>query len=188
VQKALDAAEKIAGAQPTDVAFVPIIRAMQLSEMGRDADALAQASTALQRADANLYPPGMARNIRRQALRARITAEARMGNRAAAAKTSATFDADAASRPEDLQAQSAMHYGRGMLALAQSDLAGARSHFEQCHAEDDYCKYQLVLAAEKAGDAAGAAAARGRLLKLYQREPVHVVIRSKLMPPPARES
>ena len=124
----------------------------------------------------------MTRNLRRQALRARITAEARMGNRAAAAKTSATLDAEASSRPEDLQAQSAMHYGRGMLALAQSDVAGARSHFEQCHAEDDYCKYQLVVAAEKAGDGSTAAAARDRLLKLYQREPVHVVIRSKLMP------
>jgi hypothetical protein len=39
-----------------------------------------------------------------------------------------------------------------------------------------------VLAAEKAGDGSAAAAARDRLLKLYQREPVHVVIRSKLMP------
>ena len=188
VQKALDAAEKTAGAQPTDVAFVPIIRAMTLSEMGRHGDALAQASTALQRADANQYPAGMTRNVRRQALRARITAEARMGDRAAAAKSSATLDADAASRPDDLQAQSAMHYGRGMLAVAQSDMAGARSHFEQCHGEDDYCKYQLVLAADKAGDASAAAAARDRLLKLYQREPVHAVIRAKLMPATARAS
>ena len=106
-----------------------------------------------------------------------------MGDAAAAMKTSAALDQDAASRADDPLAQSAMHYGRGMLAATQNDPAGARAQFDQCSREDEMCKWQSVMTAEKAGDKAGAAAAREQLLKRYARDPVHLIIRSRLAPP-----
>ena len=45
------------------------------------------------------------------------------------------------------------------------------------------CKWQGVVAAEKAGDKAGAAAAREDVLKIYPRDPVHLIVRSRLGPP-----
>jgi hypothetical protein len=39
-----------------------------------------------------------------------------------------------------------------------------------------------VLAAQKAGDKAGTAAARDALLKLYERNTVHLIVRSRLAP------
>lgn len=187
-RKALDASEKTPGAQPSDVAFVPITRAMLSTDAGNHREALKQTAIALQRADANQYAPGMTRNVRREALRARITAEARLRDKAAAEASAAALEQEASARSDDPVAQSSMHYGRGMLALAQGDVAGARSHFERCNAEDEYCKYQLVLAAEKAGDGAAASAARDQLLKLYRRDPAHIVIRARLMQAAARSS
>jgi Flp pilus assembly protein TadD len=180
-RRALDAAEKTPDAEPSDIAFVPITRAMMLIDTGNHRESAKEAGVALERADANQYPPGLERNLRREALRARITAEARLGDKTAAAVTSAALDQEASSSAADAAAQTAMHYGRGMLAVAQGELATARSHFEQCSSEDEYCKYQLVLAAQKAGDSAGAAAVRDRIVKLYQRTPGHIVVRARLM-------
>jgi hypothetical protein len=73
-----------------------------------------------------------------------------------------------------------MHHGRGLLALAKGDTATARREFDQCSKEDEVCKYHGVMAAEKAGDAAGAARARDALLKLYRRDPLHLVNYSRL--------
>ena len=98
----------------------------------------------------------------------------------AARATSAALDMDAASRPGDLPAQDAMHFGRGELAVASGDLAAARAHFDQCSSADQWCKWYGVMAAEKAGDKAGAAAARDGLLKLYGRNQVHMIVRSRL--------
>ena len=178
--RALDTAESTAGAEPSDVAFVPVERAMLLTETGSHKESLRQAALALQRADANQYPPGVKRNLRREALRARVTAEARLGDTKAAAASSAALDKEASARAGDAAAQTAMHYGRGMLAIAQGDVEAARSHFDRCSVEDEYCKYQLVLAAQKAGDTAAAGAARDRIVKLYQRAPAHIVVRARL--------
>ena len=75
-----------------------------------------------------------------------------------------------------------MHFGRGQLAIAQGDIPGARAHFDQCSPDDAMCKWQGVVAAEKAGDKAGAAAAREQLLKMYERDPVLLIARSRLTP------
>ena len=178
----VDAAEKTEGAQPSEVAFFPVTRALVLIDAGRARDALAPVTAALKTAESGELPPGMSRNLRRGALRARITAETQMRDVAAAKQTSAALDQDASSRADDPGAQSAMHYGRGQLALAQGDAAAARAHFDQCSREDETCKWQGVLAAEKAGDKAGAAAAREQFLKIYQRDPGHLLIRSRLTP------
>ena len=179
----LDAAEKTDGAQTSEIAFIPVRRAMVLVAAGRARDALAPIAAALKTADSGELPPGFSRNLRREALRVRIAAEAQMADAAAAEKTSAALDQEASSRADDPVAQTAMHYGKGQLAVAKADLAGARAHFDQCSSEDEMCKWQGVLAAEKAGDKAGAATAREQLLKIYARDPLHLIIRSRLAPP-----
>jgi hypothetical protein len=70
-----------------------------------------------------------------------------------------------------------------MLAMVNGDAASARAHFEQCLKDDHYCRLQIVTAADKAGDKAGAEAARAELLKLFVRDPVHVLVRSRLTRP-----
>jgi tetratricopeptide (TPR) repeat protein len=178
----LDQAEKTEGAQPSEVAFFPIDRAIAFIDAGRPRDASAPLAAALKAADSGELPPGLSRNLRRAALRARLTEEAQMKDAAAAQKTSAALDQDASSRPDDQGAQSAMHFGKGQLAIAQADIKGARAHFDQCSREDEMCKWQGVVAAEKAGDKAGAASLREQLLKVYQRDPGHLMIRSRLTP------
>jgi hypothetical protein len=165
------------------VAFIPTQRAMTLTVAGRPREAIAPAESALRMADSGELPPGQSRFLRREALRARITAEAQSGNAEAAQKTAAALEQDASARPDDPDAQSAMHYARGQLAMARTDVAGARAAFAQCSPEDALCGWQAVVAAEKARDKDTSAEARATLLKLYQRDPAHLVIRSRLAPP-----
>lgn len=179
----LDATDKANGTRPSDVAFLPIRRALILNETGRYREALAPLDAALATADGGHVTSGAARNLRRQALVARVTAEGGLRDVAAATKTSAALDEAAAAATDSPAAQSAMHYGRGMLAVARNDAAGARAQFDQCSSEDELCKMQGVVTAEEAGDKAGAAIARDQLLKHYARDPVHLVVRSRLSTP-----
>ena len=183
--RVLDASAKTEGAQVSETAFIPLRRALLLVVGGRPQEAIAPIETALKMADGGELTAGASRNLRREALRGRIAIESQKGDAAAAEKTSAALDQEASSRPDDPFAQTAMHYGKGQLAMAKGDVAGARAHFAQCSRADQICKWQGVLAAEKASDKAGAAAAREELLKLYLRDPVHLIVRSRLSPPPA---
>jgi tetratricopeptide (TPR) repeat protein len=178
----LDAAEKTEGAQPSEVAFIPVRRAIVLIDAGRAREASTPIAAALSLADSGQLPPGFSRNLRREALRVRVAAEAQMHDAAAAQKTADALEKEASVRGDDPVAQTAMHYARGQLALAQNDLAGARAHFDQCSVEDQVCKWQGVVAAEKAGDKAAAAAQREQLLQIYQRNAVHLIIRTRLVP------
>ena len=181
--KMIDAIEKTVGPQPSDVAFEPLRRGLVLLDAGRAKEALVPIATALTAADGGKLPVGLSRNLRREALRARVAAEAQTSDTAAAQKTSATLDADAAARADDPQAQTAMHFGRAMLAVAQRDPKGAQAQFDQCSREDQVCLWQAVVSAEKAGDKAAAGTTRDTLLKVYARDPGHLIIRSRLATP-----
>jgi hypothetical protein len=122
------------------------------------------------------------------ALVERIAAETQIKDVAAVTKTSAELDAAGAADAGNPVAQSAMHYGRGMLAVAKGDAAGARTHFGDCSPEDTRCKWQGVVTEEKAGDKAGAETARAQLLKIYGRDPLSLVVRSRLTPAAARHT
>ena len=178
----LDGIEKTPGATVSDTAFVPISRALLLNDAGRYREALAQAAAALKTAEGGQLTPGQALGQQGGALVARITAEAGLRDVKAATATSEALDQAAAANPGQPFAQSAMHYGRAMLAVAKGDAAGAREHFAACSSEDLTCKWQEVVVAEKAGDKAGSSAARERLLKHYQRSPVALIIWSRLAP------
>ena len=108
--------------QLAQTAAVAVQRALILAVTGRAREGIVLASAALQKADGGQMPPGPTVNVRRDALRARIVGETRAGDVAAAEKTSATLDQVAAQRSDDPVAQSAMHFGRGMLAVAKADL------------------------------------------------------------------
>jgi tetratricopeptide (TPR) repeat protein len=172
--------EKMTDAMP-GVAFVPVHRAAILVDLGRGREALPVVDAALKRAEGSELPPGVSRNLRQQALRVRVAAEAAAGSADAAAKTAMDLEQQANERKDDVNAQSAMHYALGMAAMAKRDYAGAKGHFEHCLTVDAECRRQVIAAAQKAGDKDGAEAARTALLKLYVRDPVHLWVRSRLM-------
>jgi len=179
----LDATAKVEGGPPNQRAIIPVRRALTLIVSGRPREAFAPIAEAMKTVESGQLPPGPSVNIRREALRARVFAEASLKDAAAAQKTSALLDMEAASRADDANAQTAMHFGKGLLAAAQGDFAGAGAHFKQCSREDEMCQWQALQAAEKAGDKT-AAAQRDEILKLYRRSPVHLIIRSRLVPLP----
>jgi tetratricopeptide (TPR) repeat protein len=179
--------EKMKDALP-GVAFVPVHRAAILVDLGRAREAMPIVTAALKRAESGELPPAPSRNLRQQALRTRVAAEAAMNNGDAAAQTAMLLEQQANDRKDDVIAQSAMHYGLGMAAMAKKDYAGARAHFEQCLKQDAECRRQIVTAAEKANDKPGAEAARGAILKLYIRDPGHLWVRSRLQRKPATSS
>jgi tetratricopeptide (TPR) repeat protein len=183
--KKLDAAEKSADAQPENVAAIDLDRAFVLLDAARYREAVAAISSALNLADNGKLPPFATRVTRRLGLALRAAAEGKMGDAAAAQKTVAALEQESSARPEEPLLQSSLHLARGMLALAQSDAAGAKAHFAQCLNVDVYCRWQEVLAAEKAGDRAGADAARAELLRVYRRDPVYLYVRSRLAKPAA---
>ena len=162
------------------VAFVPVVRATLLNSSGKYREALTLIAAAQARADSGELPAGASRNLRVQALRARVFAEAGMGNGAATEQSAAALAKEASAAPDNLFAQSSMHFGQGTLAMAKTDFTGARTHFEQCSNGDEFCRLQIVTAAERAGDRAAAAAAKEDLLKLYVRDPLHLVVRARL--------
>ena len=186
--KKLDAAEKSADAQPAEVATINLDRAFVLLDAARYRDALTAISNALNLADNGKLPPFATRNTRRLGLALRAVAEGKMGDAAAAQKTVAALEQESSTRPDDPLFQSSLHLARGMLALAQSDASGAKAHFAQCLGTDVYCRWQEVIAAEKAGDRAGADAAKAELLRVYRRDPVYLYVRSRLAKPAAAQT
>jgi tetratricopeptide (TPR) repeat protein len=179
--------EKMTDAMPA-VAFVAVHRAAILVDLGRSREAIPIVAAALTRAESGDLPPGLSRNLRQQALRVRVAAEAATGAADAVARTAMDLQQQASERKDDVNAQSAMHYGLGMAAIANRDYASARGHFEQCLTLDAECRTQIVRAAQKAGDKPGAEAARAAILKLYVRDPVHLWVRSQLLGSPTKAS
>jgi tetratricopeptide (TPR) repeat protein len=179
-----EAAAKTPGASPFDVALLPVRRAAILVVAGRPKEALPLLASAIENAGSGQLPPGASRRVRRDALRIQVFAEAELGDGAAAAKTSALLDQDAQARQDDLAAQSAMHYGRAELAIAQKQFADAVKHFGECAPEDDLARWRGMMAAEKSGDKAAAESARQTLTKTYIRDPLGLIIRSRLGPKP----
>jgi tetratricopeptide (TPR) repeat protein len=171
--------EKMTDAMP-GVAFVPVNRAAILVDLGRAREAMPILAAAIKRAESGQLPSGLSRNLRQQALRVRLAAEVATNSIDAGEQTAMALQQQASERKDDINTQSAMHYGLGMVAMAKRDYPAARAHFEQCLTQDAHCRMQIVTAAQKAGDKSGAEMARETLLKLYVRDPVHLWVRSRL--------
>ena len=171
--------EKMSDAMP-GVVLIPAHRALVLADMGRARDAMPIVESALKRADSSELPPALAGPLRQQALSARIIAETSSNSVDAVQQTAMLLEQQAREHPDDPLAQSAMHFGLGMAAMAARDYAGARGHFEKCLTVDFYCRMQIVTAAEKGGDRTAANAARTTLMKLYLRNPGYLWVRARL--------
>jgi tetratricopeptide (TPR) repeat protein len=180
--KRFDAASKMADLPPARVAQLSLDRALTYLNSARYRDALTQVGNALQLADGGKMPLAAASNIRRQALVLRSVAEANTADAAAVEKTVDALQQQATERSDDPAVQSALHFARGMMGVAKKDFAGAVTHFSQCASPDAYCRWQLVLAADKAGDKAASQSARDQLLRVYVRDPVYLYVRSKVAP------
>jgi len=64
--------------------------------------------------------------------------------------------------------------------MAQKKPADAVAHFTECSPEDDMARWRGMMAAESARDKTAASAARETLMKTYVRDPLHLIIRSRL--------
>ena len=169
-------------------AFIPLRRSLVLTGLGRPREAMPLIAAALKRAESGELPRGLSANLRRFALRARAAAAAAAGDAAAAQQSAMQLEQDAAERKEDVNAQSGMHYALGAASLAKRDYAAARDHFARCLARDWPCRLELVMAADKAGDAAAADAARKEIQKLFVRDPGYVWVRSRVDAKPTSDT
>ena len=79
-----------------------------------------------------------------------------------------------------MTAASRASLGQGLGASAAGDAKGAAAHFDKCIAQQAYCKWRLVAALEKAGDKAGAAAAKQAIVDNPTRETTYLYVRAKL--------
>jgi hypothetical protein len=105
-----------------------------------------------------------------------------MGDAAGAQKTVEALQQASAASMDDPALKSAVHFAQGMLAVAQKDQKAASGHFAMCSNLDSYCHLQAFEVSHKAGDTAGADAAKARLTKIYRRDPLYLYARSKVAP------
>ena len=173
-----DAIERTPEAQAADVATAMVRRAVVLVDSGDYQRALTEVTRAIALAQRTGPANARGRVIRQQGLRVRAVAEAGRGDAVAASATAAALEQDAS--PDDPVGQSSVHLARGMAALTRHDLVGARGQLTQCSREDWYCRWQLVLVCERAGDRVAADLARQGVLRLFVRDPMYLYVRSKL--------
>jgi Flp pilus assembly protein TadD len=176
----VDTLEQLPNQQSGDTAIIHALRGRVRVDAGRAREALPLFADALQRVSVEGTARGLARNVQRQVVIGRAAAEAQLPDKSALEKSVADADALAAADPADTASQSAAHLVRGLAAMTGGDFMRARSQFAQCQGTDYYCHWYEVTAAERSGDRAGADAARQRLLKSYERDPIALFVRARL--------
>jgi tetratricopeptide (TPR) repeat protein len=181
--KALDALEREAKVLKVETHWVaaPLAKARALSSQGKHKEALARvAEAASRREKASALPLGFVRNLRVRESMARLVAEAALGQPTGARKSLAEIEEDARKSPGNAWTQSLLHLARGLAGVAQGNDKAAARHFSQCLGADTYCQWRLLLAQEKVGDKAGAAATRDRILKTRHRDASYLYVWSRL--------
>ena len=177
--RSLDEAARMPGLQSSEVAFVDLQKARVLIETGRPGDAVPIVNNALEKAKSGDLAPGLARAVQRQALVARMLAEAALKDSAAATKTAQLLETEASAHSDDLNSRAAARLAAAMAAVSRNDYSSARAAFADCSREDYYCRYQAVLAAERAQDR-DADTARSALLTAYRRNTMYLLVRTRL--------
>src|SRR5207248_2788175 len=159
--KQLDRIESKAAKQSLGQRYVvPTIRARLLSREGKAGQAAKVASAALEAAAKADVPAGPRENFRRLALIEVVRSQAQAGDEAAARKALAALEEAIEPVAQVAFFASARDDARGLVALAAGDGKAAVAALQSCVPADFNCHYDLVRAQEKAGDKAGAAAAR----------------------------
>lgn len=158
--------------------FVPVYRASMAIEAGKYADAQKETDKALALANDGKLPPAGASSLRRLALATSAIAGGLSGDAPAVGKAVAALQKEASEKPDDPQLRSTVHLALGMQSVAAKDPKAAAGHFEQCGRFDSYCDLAAFLAAKKANDRSGMDAARKRLARSYQRDPIYLYSRT----------
>lgn len=182
VQKRIDALEKDAQEHKVDepYALAPVLRAVALSEAGKGADSLHDIGQAQKRGEHASLPGNAMNRVRRASLVWSAVIQAKLGDGPGAEKTSAALEDEAKKAASEPEVASMATLGRGAAAFAKGDAAAAARELGACLESDYVCRYELYLALEKKGDAAGAAAERDRLLKANLRDAPYLYVRAKL--------
>jgi tetratricopeptide (TPR) repeat protein len=178
--RTLKEAGRTEGAAPLDVALLKMWETRVLTISGRSREARTAIAELLTASEDPRIPQANAGTLRREAWRMRSTLEAQAGDVEASSKTADAAAQLARSQRDNTMAQSVMHYAAGEAALARKDLRGARQHFRQCAVEDDVCNWQMVVAAQQAGQASDAEAARRRVLGVRYRTPLYLLIYARV--------
>lgn len=186
--KQIDAVGHSPDASTVDAAFTPVYRAMALVEAGRYREAREGLEKTSENLDKAQLPPGAYANLVGSGVAVCATASGLGGDVEGAKSDVAVIEKEAAARPDHPLLQSTVHLAQGMLAVAQKDLKTARMHFDQCSDRDTYCHWQAFVVSQKAGDKAGADAARARLTKIYVRDPVYLYARTSVDRMTSRQS
>jgi tetratricopeptide (TPR) repeat protein len=178
--KAADNLEKESAAAKLDgqAAFAAVLRTELLLAGGKHAEAL-KALTTAEKAKIDALSVGQQRTYRALVLMGLVEANARLGKAADAEKAFTSLEA-AAKEMTGPMANDMVTYARGYVAMAKKDAKGAVTAFQACTEAFDLCRLAAADAQDKAGDAAGATAARAALLKANHREPAYWFVHAKV--------
>ncbi|HTO96806.1 MAG TPA: tetratricopeptide repeat protein [Myxococcales bacterium] len=179
-----DALEKEARARknPNFYVSAAMNRAFAANLLGKYADGQKHAAEALARIAKEPLSDAGRRGLNRGAFVAALWAQGFGKNVAGAEKTLAMLEKDAAESPNDLNVQSSLWWGRGVIALVKGDAKSAAEEMGKCVPTFDLCHFHRAIAQEKAGDKAGAEATRATLLAQQRsQDSFFLTLRSQLM-------
>ena len=164
--QAASALEKEARARknPNFYVVAAMNRSFAANLLGKYGEGQKHAAEALARTDKEPLSDAGRKGLKRGTWIAAMWAQGFGKNIAEAQKTLAMLEKDAAESPNDLNAQSAMWWGRGVLKLVNGDAKSAAEEMQKCVPTFDLCHFHQAIAQEKAGDKAGAQATRATLL------------------------
>jgi tetratricopeptide (TPR) repeat protein len=166
--------------QPVNLAYGGFDRVAFLIEQGKAKDALKALDEVTARTEKDTLPGQAAGNLKRLGLVLRATAQEKLGKKDDIAKTLGLLETEVKKQESSAPGQSFLEYVQGLAASASGDAKGAAAHFDKCIAEQPYCRWRLVTALEKAGDKAGAAAAKQKIVDTPTRDTMYLYVRAKL--------
>ncbi|HEY4121319.1 MAG TPA: hypothetical protein VGM56_25815 [Byssovorax sp.] len=188
--KRADAIEKAAQAAKYDEAYAvsSTLRGVALAEAGKEGEAQRELAKAIERGE-KAKLPGIAMNrVRRTALTLAAIFGSRAGATADVEKAAAGLAADAKASPTDLDLASLAALGRGATTLSKGDAKAAMVELAACVDQDYFCRWELLLAEQKAGDETSASVSRDKLVAMDVRDAPYLYARAKASAPAAAAS
>src|SRR5258705_3645003 len=157
-------------------------RSFAANLLGKHGEGQKYAAEALARIEKEPLSDAGRTGLKRGALIAAMWAQGFGKKIAAAEKTLALLEKDAAESPNDLNVQSAAWWGRGVMKLATGDAKPPGEEMKKCVPTFDLCHFHQAIAQEKAGDKAAAETTRATLLaRQRSQDAFFLTLRAQLM-------
>ena len=157
-------------------------RSFAANLLGKHGEGQKYAAEALARIEKEPLSDAGRTGLKRGALIAAMWAQGFGKKIAAAEKTLALLEKDAAESPNNLNVQSAAWWGRGVMKLATGDAKSAAEEMQKCVPTFDLCHFHQAIAQEKAGDKAAAETTRATLLAQQRsQDAFFLTLRAQLM-------